>query len=315
MANSSKPKHLKKIFVISPIGKLDADGVDFPDIVLKEIIIPAARDAEGYAEPLRIDKFNYPGSIDAQIVSQIIDSDVCIADLTGLNPNVMYEVAIAHAADKPVLLLQQSPGLPPFDFASERMIRYSTRVDEANRAREELTQQLKNISSASELTESGVTRSALNPVRRAFAELKRSSDNTPLASVENSEILDRIKDLESLLVRSSFVSEPPIRDGGLFLEGPMRRDFRKRSFDTALRLRRLGKAALRTGCDGSTYEKVMRVSREIEGGLPVEVLDFINLRIDDELGAIPRSAELWTPKDVEKFEVFVNRIYNFLIKT
>jgi hypothetical protein len=68
-----------------------------------------------------------PGPIDAQIVGLIKASQVCIADLTGANPNVMYEVALAHSLGKPVILITQGAADSiPFDIRHHRVITYST---------------------------------------------------------------------------------------------------------------------------------------------------------------------------------------------
>lgn len=49
-----------------------------------------------------------------------------IADVTGRNPNVMYEVGIAHTVGRPTLLLTQSTKEIPFDFTHLRHIEYKT---------------------------------------------------------------------------------------------------------------------------------------------------------------------------------------------
>ncbi len=49
---------------------------------------------------------------------------VVIADLTGRNPNVFYEVGIAHTLDKEVLLLSQSMEDVPFDLRHRRVLVY-----------------------------------------------------------------------------------------------------------------------------------------------------------------------------------------------
>ena len=41
------------------------------------------------------------------IVGNIHTADLIVADLTGLNPNVMYELGIAHGLDKPVIMVAQ----------------------------------------------------------------------------------------------------------------------------------------------------------------------------------------------------------------
>ena len=50
------------------------------------------------------------------IMAGISDSDIIIADLTASNPNVFYELGIAHAVGKPVVLLTQSIEDVPFEF-------------------------------------------------------------------------------------------------------------------------------------------------------------------------------------------------------
>jgi hypothetical protein len=44
-----------------------------------------------------------------KIRQQIHKADLVIADITGANPNVFYEVGLAHAANIPVLFLSQDP--------------------------------------------------------------------------------------------------------------------------------------------------------------------------------------------------------------
>ena len=47
-----------------------------------------------------------------------------LADLTGKNANVLYELGLAHAIDKPVVLLSQSMDDVPFDLRALRVITY-----------------------------------------------------------------------------------------------------------------------------------------------------------------------------------------------
>jgi hypothetical protein len=58
------------------------------------------------------------------VLAGIDDAVLVVADLTGQNANVFYEVGIAHAKDKPVLLLAQSLDDVPFDLRHRRILVY-----------------------------------------------------------------------------------------------------------------------------------------------------------------------------------------------
>jgi len=76
-------------------------------------------------------EFTNAGDLDNQqnilkdIVVGIHSADVIIADLTGLNPNVFYELGLAHAMDKKVIIITQDIDELPFDIKSYRANRYS----------------------------------------------------------------------------------------------------------------------------------------------------------------------------------------------
>ena len=54
-----------------------------------------------------------------------------VADLSGLNANVIDELGFAHANSTPVVLLSQDPEASPFDLRDMRQIRYSVeRLDD-----------------------------------------------------------------------------------------------------------------------------------------------------------------------------------------
>lgn len=59
------------------------------------------------------------------IVEGIYEAKVIIADLTGLNANVFYELGLAHAMNKKVIIITQDIGELPFDIKSYRANEYS----------------------------------------------------------------------------------------------------------------------------------------------------------------------------------------------
>ena len=81
----------------------------------------------GY-QPIRIDQQRFVGSIVKEIWEQIRQADIIVADLTGYNPNVFYELGIAHALGKPAFLAIQGPVpvRPPFDISEHRLCSYNS---------------------------------------------------------------------------------------------------------------------------------------------------------------------------------------------
>ena len=107
-------------FVITQIGGTGSDMRQRADDVSRFIVQPAL---EGFDLDLkRSDEDPTPGSITVQIVRSIITADVVIADLTGKNPNVYYELALAHAFNRPVVILVDDPSSLAFDMKDQRVI-------------------------------------------------------------------------------------------------------------------------------------------------------------------------------------------------
>lgn len=77
-------------------------------------IKPAAENAGAYCD--RIDEQTFAESILARIYKQIAKADLMVADMTGRNPNVFYEVGYAHALGRTVILLTKNTEDIPFDL-------------------------------------------------------------------------------------------------------------------------------------------------------------------------------------------------------
>lgn len=95
------------------------------DVYYRDIYIPAIKEA-GF-EPVRGDEIFSSGSVVEQIWEHIEKSKVLLADLTGKNANVFYELGLAHAARKPVIFTSASVDDVPFDLRHLRVIIYDQR--------------------------------------------------------------------------------------------------------------------------------------------------------------------------------------------
>lgn len=113
-------------FVIGPIGDRDA-SINSPERqiyeeaiqVWEEVILPAC-EAFGI-RPIRADHITTTGEIPEQVFRRLRDSQLVIADLTGANPNVMYELGLRHTTGKLTVQIGERARLP-FDVSAIRTI-------------------------------------------------------------------------------------------------------------------------------------------------------------------------------------------------
>ena len=121
MEEATDPITKRKCFVISPIGDEGSDARVNADQLSRHVIHKAL---DNDYDILRGDEDENPGAITPQIVASILEADLIVADLSGFNPNVYYEVAIAHGYNKPTVHLQNKHENPAFDLKDARLIRY-----------------------------------------------------------------------------------------------------------------------------------------------------------------------------------------------
>ena len=76
------------------------------------------------------------------VFSTIVQSRLVISDLTGRNPNVLYETGLAHARNCDVILLAQSPQDIPFNLSQIRYIKYLPNEEGMAKLNEELKKSL-----------------------------------------------------------------------------------------------------------------------------------------------------------------------------
>jgi hypothetical protein len=102
-------------FVLMPF---DAQFNDIYKLGIKELAATLGITAE------RVDEQIYREGILERIYRQIEKADIIIADMTGKNANVFYEVGYAHAKDKICVLLTSKVEDIPFDLRHKRHIIY-----------------------------------------------------------------------------------------------------------------------------------------------------------------------------------------------
>lgn len=106
---------MRKSFVIMPFSE------NF-DSVYKDAITPSLQ--KNNCQVIRADTQTEP-IITEGIINGIKQANICIADLTGFNKNVLYEVGICHSSKIPsILITQDKPEDLPFDLKQYRIISY-----------------------------------------------------------------------------------------------------------------------------------------------------------------------------------------------
>jgi hypothetical protein len=144
-ADTSQPTESslqRECFFIAPIGAEGSPERQRSDGILKFIIQRAVRELG--LDAIRADALNQPGQITLQVIEHVLGAKAAIADLTGRNPNVYYELAIRHTARLPVVLIADDHENLPFDIAQMRTIFFDHRdLASSDRCREEIIDQLK----------------------------------------------------------------------------------------------------------------------------------------------------------------------------
>ena len=126
-----RPIDAPSVFVVMPFTEDWSTGVyDFIKRAVRSL---------GYRDDhvIRADTITKPDRIDPQIIEAITGADVVVGDITAANPNVMWELGYAEAAEVPCVLLNQAVEESPFDLSHVRQAPYRlapTDEDEVNLA-------------------------------------------------------------------------------------------------------------------------------------------------------------------------------------
>ncbi|MFJ4344127.1 hypothetical protein [Pseudomonas sp. NPDC089401] len=120
----------KTCFVMMPIADMDGYDAGHFRRVYEYLIKPACT-AAGYTAQ-RADFVAASNYIIIDILKKIIESDIVICDLSGRNPNVLYELGVRQAFNLPTVLIKDSITARIFDIQGLRTTEYShtLRIDD-----------------------------------------------------------------------------------------------------------------------------------------------------------------------------------------
>lgn len=114
------------------------------DELYREVVKPIC--AELGIDAIRADETYGPGLIIADVVRQIDEANLVIAEITPSNPNVYYELGYAHARGKPtVLIADREIEKLPFDVSPFRTLFYENSIDGKRRIEDGLRKHIKAI--------------------------------------------------------------------------------------------------------------------------------------------------------------------------
>jgi len=175
---------VEECFIITPIGALGSETFTKAMGLIDAVIDPVLADLGMKAMPAN--RMQDLGSINKQLIKRVIEDRLVIANLTGLNPNVMYELAIRHGARKPVIIMAENGTRLPFDITDQRTIFYSDTLSGVEVAKDELKKKIE------------------------FALADENPDNPIYAYLENAKLFREIGDADPnkiLLARLNSIEE------------------------------------------------------------------------------------------------------------
>jgi hypothetical protein len=113
------------------------------DVVYQDHVKPTVEKLD--LTVMRADELHTSNSIMKDVWSSIYRAGVIIADCTGCNPNVFYELGIAHTVGIPVVIIVQDMQSIPFDLRHLRCVEYAYTPRGMTVFQEKLKSSIQNI--------------------------------------------------------------------------------------------------------------------------------------------------------------------------
>lgn len=116
-------------------------GIDPVFRVIEQSAVRAGKSAR------RVDQIKTPTDITEDVRNLICSAYAVVADITGMNLNVVYELGFSHGKNKQVILLKADGlGSLPFDLSHQRIIEYTATTDGLNAFERKLSEAIKSLS-------------------------------------------------------------------------------------------------------------------------------------------------------------------------
>jgi hypothetical protein len=285
---TSVPNLQDECFFIAPIGAEGSPQRRRSDGVLEFIVKRAAEEVGLRA--VRADQIAEPGQITLQVIEHVLGARGAVVDLTDLNPNVFYELAVRHTARLPVALIAEKGCSLPFDIAQMRTIFFDhTDLQSADECRRSIVSHLSEALDGA--VDSPIATSidvqslqSGSVVERNVAELVTTVEDMAKSQRATLELVDRLRmdlrhrddvspeavadlllGLEHLLELSSEINDERVRDAVREIRAPM--DYLERRFG---RRRRLTAAAERRRLEMAerAWQEAARLSKSETPSVP-----------------------------------------------
>lgn len=141
---NTRGEFMRKCFVVSPIGDEGTAVRNNADKLFKYIIKPVCDVCD--FEAIRVDQLNDANSITQVIIEYLDEADLVIADISGHNPNVFYEMGFRARTKKPIIHLKTKNEELPFDINTIRTFEYDlTDLDSVDEIKERLIKTIKSF--------------------------------------------------------------------------------------------------------------------------------------------------------------------------
>jgi nucleoside 2-deoxyribosyltransferase len=186
-STNSESEGSRLCFVIAPIGSARSETRRQTDGLLQEAIRPVVGEEFGF-EVKAAHELPEAGSITRQVIQRLLYAELVIADLTDLNPNVMYELAVRHATGKPVIPIAEKGTSLPFDITTERTMFYENTMHGLSEIKTALSEAIESVMERSEPD---------NPIFRAQRDFQMRKAIHEGGNDKMGYILNRLDDLTS----------------------------------------------------------------------------------------------------------------------